>query len=174
MKDTAQKMKRSIKHFFSKYNQIRRKLQIWQLLLKKVLMENFICCAVERNISLFINIDSLVQGSNLFHLLNIMLLITFEFIKKNGNSRIYTFYTSKSIFGIKSFGILNLGIIKLYKTTNFVANKCSPPLMNSSNKTFYHITSYPIYFISQQTTSKLSTSHSCSLRISKFTEFRIF
>ena len=103
-----------------------------------------------------------------------MLLITFDFIKKNGNSRIYTFYTSKSIFGIKSFGILNLGIIKLYKTTNFIANKCSPPLMNSSNETFYHITSYPIYFISQQTTSKLSTSHSCSLRISKFTEFRIF
>ena len=43
---TAQKMKFSIKDFFSKYDQIRRKLQIWSHLLKKPLMENFIFCAV--------------------------------------------------------------------------------------------------------------------------------
>ena len=43
---TAQKMKFSIKDFFSKCEQIRRKLQIWSHLLKKSLMENFIFCTV--------------------------------------------------------------------------------------------------------------------------------
>ena len=43
---TAQKMKSSIKDFFSKCNQIHRKLRIWWHLLKKSLMENFIFCAV--------------------------------------------------------------------------------------------------------------------------------
>ena len=44
--NTAQKMKFSIKDFFSKYDQIRRKLWIWFYLLRKSLMENFICCTV--------------------------------------------------------------------------------------------------------------------------------
>ena len=39
---TAQKMKFSIKDFFSKCDQIHRKLRIWSHLLKKSLMENFI------------------------------------------------------------------------------------------------------------------------------------
>ena len=39
-------MKFSIKDFFSKDDQIRRKLQIWSPLLKKSLMENFIFCVV--------------------------------------------------------------------------------------------------------------------------------
>ena len=39
-------MKFSIEDFFSKFDQIRRKLQIWSHLLKKSLMENFIFCAV--------------------------------------------------------------------------------------------------------------------------------
>ena len=43
---TAQKMKFSIKNFFSKCDQIRRKLQIWSHLLKKSLMENFFFCGV--------------------------------------------------------------------------------------------------------------------------------
>ena len=43
---TAQKMKFSIKDFFSKCDQIRRKLRIWSHLLKKSLMENFIFCEV--------------------------------------------------------------------------------------------------------------------------------
>ena len=43
---TVQKMKFSIKDFFSKCDQIRRKLRIWSHLLKKSLMENFIFCAV--------------------------------------------------------------------------------------------------------------------------------
>ena len=44
--DTAQKMKFSIKDFFSKCDQISRKLWIWSHLLKKSLIENFIFCAV--------------------------------------------------------------------------------------------------------------------------------
>ena len=43
---TAQKMKLSIKDFFSKCDQIRKKLRIWTHLLKISLMENFIFCAV--------------------------------------------------------------------------------------------------------------------------------
>ena len=43
---TAQKMKFSVKDFFSKCDQIRRKLQIWSHLLKKSLLKNFIFCAV--------------------------------------------------------------------------------------------------------------------------------
>ena len=39
---TAQKMKFSIQDFFSKCDQIRRKLWIWSHLLKKFLIENFI------------------------------------------------------------------------------------------------------------------------------------
>ena len=43
---TAQKMKFSIKDFFSKCDQIRSFLQIWSHLMKKFLMENFIFCAM--------------------------------------------------------------------------------------------------------------------------------
>ena len=39
-------MKFSIKDFFSKCDQIRRKLRIWSHILKKSLMANFIFCAV--------------------------------------------------------------------------------------------------------------------------------
>ena len=44
--DAAQKLKFSVKYFFSKCDQISRKLRIWSHLLKKFLMENFIFCAV--------------------------------------------------------------------------------------------------------------------------------
>ena len=47
MKSTSQKMKFFINEFFSKYDQICRKLRIWSHLLKKSLMENFIFCAVK-------------------------------------------------------------------------------------------------------------------------------
>ena len=43
---TAQKMKFSIKDFFSKCDQTARKLRIQSNLIKKSLMENFIFCAV--------------------------------------------------------------------------------------------------------------------------------
>ena len=44
---SAQNMKFSIKDFFSKCDQIWRKLRIWSHLLKKFLMENFIFCAAQ-------------------------------------------------------------------------------------------------------------------------------
>ena len=47
-KSNAQILKLSIKDFFSKFGQIRRKLRIWSHLLKKSLMENFTFCAVKR------------------------------------------------------------------------------------------------------------------------------
>ena len=43
---TAQKMKFSVKDFFTKCDQIRKKLRIWSHLLKKSFFENFIFCAV--------------------------------------------------------------------------------------------------------------------------------
>ena len=43
---TPQKIKFFIKEFFSKCDQIRRKMQIWSHFLKKSLTENFIFCAV--------------------------------------------------------------------------------------------------------------------------------
>ena len=47
---TAQKMKYSIKDFFSKCDQTRSFLRIWSHLLEKSLMENFIFCAVVKAI----------------------------------------------------------------------------------------------------------------------------
>ena len=38
----------SIEDFFSKYDQIRRKLQIWSHIPKKSFMENFLVCVVRR------------------------------------------------------------------------------------------------------------------------------
>ena len=49
-------MKFSIKDFFSKADQIRRKLWIWSHLLKNSLMENFSFCAVESEL-VFLTID---------------------------------------------------------------------------------------------------------------------
>ena len=43
---TVQKIKIPIKDFFSKCDQIRRKLRIWSHLLKKSLIENYIFCTV--------------------------------------------------------------------------------------------------------------------------------
>ena len=48
--NTAQKMKFSIKKFFSKCDQIRNFLRIWSHLRKKSLMENFILCPVEETL----------------------------------------------------------------------------------------------------------------------------
>ena len=47
---TAQKLKVSNKHFFSKCDQIRSFLWVWSHLLKKSLMDNFIFCSVIQNL----------------------------------------------------------------------------------------------------------------------------
>ena len=52
-KSTAQKMKFYIKGFFSKCDQICRKLRIWSHLVKKSLMENFIFGLVKCTLFLF-------------------------------------------------------------------------------------------------------------------------
>ena len=51
--NTAQKAKFSITDFFSKCDQIRRKLRIWAHFLKKSLIENFIFCAVKVCLTIF-------------------------------------------------------------------------------------------------------------------------
>ena len=48
---TAQKMKFSIKDFFSKCDQIRTFLRIWSHLLKKSLIENFVFCVAYSTLS---------------------------------------------------------------------------------------------------------------------------
>ena len=55
---TTQKMKFSVKDFFSKYGQIRWKMQIWSHVLKKFLMESFIFCAVTTLQWIKFNFDS--------------------------------------------------------------------------------------------------------------------
>ena len=62
---TAQKAKFSIKEFFSKCDQICRKLRIWSHLLKKSLMKNFIFCVVYKNRkSYYKNGGSYKKGNN--------------------------------------------------------------------------------------------------------------
>ena len=58
---TAQKMKFSVKDFFSKCDQIRRKLRIWSHLLKKSLLENFISYAVYQMNEYILNDEKLTQ-----------------------------------------------------------------------------------------------------------------
>ena len=63
-------MKFSIKDFFSKCDQIRRKLRIWSHLLKKSLMENFIFMQCEFPRFLKYNLSKLeeiIWGKELTH-----------------------------------------------------------------------------------------------------------
>ena len=60
-------MKFSIKDFFSKCDEIRRKLQIWSHLLKESLMENFIFCTVisrntNNDINIYFLLDQVIIG----------------------------------------------------------------------------------------------------------------
>ena len=59
---TAQKMKFSIKDFFSKCDQIRSFLWIWSHLLKKSFMENTIFCVVLKGMLYILNHDSFCIG----------------------------------------------------------------------------------------------------------------
>ena len=58
---TAQKMKFSVKDFFSKCDQICKKLRIWSHLLKKSLLENFISYAVYQMNEYILNDEKLTQ-----------------------------------------------------------------------------------------------------------------
>ena len=70
--NTAQKMKFFIKDFFSKCDQIRRKLRIWSHLLKKSLMKNIIFCAVKLTEPIFQSfyIDILLLSKYPCHILD--------------------------------------------------------------------------------------------------------
>ena len=68
---TTQKLKFSIKNFFSKCDQIRRKLRIWPRLLKKSLMESFIFYAV-----LYAKNDFLIW--TIFYEINLTLVDLFD------------------------------------------------------------------------------------------------
>ena len=63
--DNAQKMKISIKDFFSKCDQIRRKLQMWSHLLKKFLVEIFFFCVQSETLFEW-KIDEFDQSNSLF------------------------------------------------------------------------------------------------------------
>ena len=60
-------MKFSIKNFFSKCDQIRRKPRIWSHLLKKSLMENFIFCVVLPYWNLRFAVQGECKISNFLH-----------------------------------------------------------------------------------------------------------
>ena len=62
---TAQKMKFCTKDFFSKCDQIRRKLRIWSHLLKKSLIENFIFCAVTCTLQAMQNVPVHLKVDNI-------------------------------------------------------------------------------------------------------------
>ena len=67
-RNTAQKMKFSMKGFFSEYDEILRNLRIWSHLLKKSFMENFIFCTVA--ISLILQselLSEILTIANLWH-----------------------------------------------------------------------------------------------------------
>ena len=59
---TAQKVKFSIKDFYSKCDQIRRKLWIWSHLLKKSLLKNFIFCTVRNLCKMYLGDDDLISS----------------------------------------------------------------------------------------------------------------
>ena len=59
----------SIMDFFSKCDQIRRKLWIWPHLLKKFLMENLTFCAVKGSVNQFLKLFKILATVpyNVFH-----------------------------------------------------------------------------------------------------------
>ena len=64
--DTTQKMKFSVKDFFSKRDQIRSFLRIWSHLLKKSLMENFVFCAMGGGLQRSSHEDSVLNSIEIF------------------------------------------------------------------------------------------------------------
>ena len=83
---TAQKKKFSIKDFFSKCNQICRRLCIYLHLLKKSLMENFIFCVVNWNMVLILAVIGNMKPCGSLkkeHTFSTFLLVSFEAFPKH-------------------------------------------------------------------------------------------
>ena len=95
---TTQRMKFFTMDFFSKYDQIHRKLRIWSHVLKKSLMENFILCAM------LLRWPHMLKVSFLVRTLHILLLNEFFYTKRK---HLYSFwrlsheYLSAVIFRLK-------------------------------------------------------------------------
>ena len=102
---TAQKMKFSVKDFFSKCDQMRSFLRIWSLLLKKSLMENFIFCAV-----LAILDPPLCALSFLYHWFEIALKYSGILFKKGLLSKILSNFNSNLPLNIRTHHLINLVI----------------------------------------------------------------
>ena len=100
-------MKFSIKDFFSKCEQIRRKLRIWSHLLKKSLMENFIFCVVHfcSNLISDIPLHSLHKFNQQMHLIYIELL-PFQLLD-NTLSPVFFPFSKESSFPLKQLTILS-------------------------------------------------------------------
>ena len=76
---TAQKMKFSIKDFFSKCDQIHRKLRIWSYLLKKSLMENFIFLCSGNHLFYVILFHSSIQNSIWHTCHSLLITLSYKF-----------------------------------------------------------------------------------------------
>ena len=74
----VQKMKFSIKDFYSKYDRIRRKLRIWSHLLQKSLMENIFC-------AVYFEVETMLQN----------LLVLFERTRGTPVKRLKAIVTQK-------------------------------------------------------------------------------
>ena len=84
-------MKFPIKNFFSKFDQIRSKLWIWSHSLNKSLMENFVFCAVNCNLTCSIT-------KFRFSLLKVLLITgTFKVFKFMEEVAVFSSYSSYEI-----------------------------------------------------------------------------
>ena len=101
-------MKFSIKDFFNKFDQIRRKLRIWSDLLKKLLMEKLLSLrsvtlytySIIHSLSLHLLLVSLLLTLNIFHTLlycsiAIVSIVNFEQVNADWEAEINTILVSQ-------------------------------------------------------------------------------
>ena len=99
---TAQRMKLSVKDFFSKYDQICRKLRIWSRLLTKSLMENFIFWCSVPICFIFYNQKATPFGKVTRFVLFKWMLLCFIFIK----NKKYTFTSIHLLIYLLSYYLI--------------------------------------------------------------------
>ena len=101
-------MKFSIKEFFNKFDQIRRKLRIWSDLLKKLLMEKLLSLrsvtlytySIIHSLSLHLLLVSVLLTLNIFHTLlycsiAIVSIVNFEQVNADWEAEINTILVSQ-------------------------------------------------------------------------------
>ena len=92
----VQKMKFSIKDFYSKYDRIRRKLRIWSHLLQKSLMENIFC-------AVYFEVETMLQN----------LLVLFERTRGTPVKRLKAIVTQKKIKVTKIIVVYQVALLIL-------------------------------------------------------------